>query len=283
MNKRANRVYWLLLIMIFIMGVCILADEKRGEVPSEVPETTASAPDDAQQTTQPNTEQTNESTTEQTDEGTTETTTAVDVNVLSSYYRNTVFTGDSIMTGFATFVSGRKTAPAWLKQCTYLAKTSWGIDDALKGTNGPMYGGKPQSLTTSLALIRPEKIFVNLGINEMNGLGSPGYSIEKLNGKYGELISNIKTAAPAAKIYVMSVTPCTAAKETSMFNNATIRKFNQSLEDKAQEWGVIYLDFASEFGEALAPAYANDGIHHTEKAFNEVWIPYLEKIASENK
>lgn len=278
MNKRANRVYWLLLIMIFIMGVCILADEKRGQDDTETignSEITTSI--------EQSTEQTSESYTENVSEGNTETTTAADINVLTSYYKNTVFTGDSIMTGFATYISGRKTAPVWLKQCTYLAKTSWGIADALKGTNGPMYGGKAQDIAASISQIKPEKIFVNLGINEMNGLGSPGYSIEKLNGKYGELISKIKAAAPNARVYILSITPCTAAKETSMFNNATIKKFNQSLADKAQEWGVDYLDFAAEFGEVLSPEYANDGIHHTEKSFTEKWIPYFEKLAVENK
>ncbi len=290
MNKRANRVYWLLLIMILIMGVCILADEKRGqeEISSDTEITTSAPTEDRQtesteMTSEGSTEQISEGSTEQVSEGDTESTTAADINVLTSYYKNTVFTGDSIMTGFATYISGRKTAPAWLKQCTYLAKTSWGIADALKGTNGPMYGGKAQGITASLAEIKPERIFINLGINEMNGLGSPGYSIEKLNGKYGELIADIKGAVPNAKLYILSVTPCTAAKQTSMFNNATIKKFNQSVADKAQEWGVTYLDFAAEFGEALAPEYANDGIHHTEKAFTEVWIPYFEKLAVENR
>ncbi len=276
MNKRANRVYWLLLIMILIMGVCILADDKRGQSPEDTEDTTQ------QITTQSFTEPSTESSTELTSSDETVETTTADEAMLENYYKNTVFTGDSIMSGFATFVQNTSgDAPKWLKQCTFITAVSWGIDDALKGS-GPMYNGKAQDITLSLGSIKPEKVFINLGINEMNGLGSPGYSIEKLNGKYGELIARIKSAVPESKIYVMSVPPCTAAKQTNMFNNETIRKFNRSVEEKAEEWGITYLDFSAEFGQALAPEYARDGIHHQPKAFREVWIPYLEKIAANN-
>ncbi len=274
MNKRANRVYWLLLIMILIMGVCIMADDKRGNTPKDTADTT--------ETTTQAVSEVSEAYTEATSSDETVETSTVDEAMLESYYKNTVFTGDSIMSGFATFVQNTSdNAPIWLKQCTFITAVSWGIDDALKGT-GPMYSGKAQDIAVSLSSIKPAKVFINLGINEMNGLGSPGYSVEKLNGKYGELIAHIKSAVPESKIYIMSVTPCTAAKETNMFNNETIRKFNKSVEEKAEEWGVTYLDFSAEFGEALAPEYARDGIHHQPKAFKEIWIPYLEKIAAEN-
>lgn len=275
MNKRANRVYWLLLIMIFIMGACILADEKRGKTPEE---------DNIQSTSEITTmsESVSEVSTELTSSDESIETTTADAAVMADYYKNTVFTGDSIMSGFATYVQNASgTAPQWIKQCTFLTAVSWGIDDALKGT-GPMYNGKAQDISVSLSAINPSKIFINLGINEMNGLGSPGYSVEKLNGKYGELIAKIKSAVPDSKVYVMSIPPITAAKETPTFSNETIRKFNESIEAKAEEWGITYLDFAEEFGGVLSPDYARDGIHHQPKAFQEIWIPYLEKIASEN-
>ena len=79
----------------------------------------------------------------------------------------------------------------------------------------------------------------------------------------------------------MSIPPITAAKETPNFSNETIKKFNESIAAKAEEWGIIYLDFNSKFGDALKPDYARDGIHHP-KAFQEVWIPFLQNVAAEN-
>ena len=49
----------------------------------------------------------------------------------------------------------------------------------------------------------------------MNGLGSPGYSVDKLINKYGELITKIKKASSTSNIYILNITP--SIQETATF------------------------------------------------------------------
>ena len=135
-------------------------------------------------------------------EGTTVSTADAEA-VAEKFYNNSVFVGDSIMAGFAGYASSSE-APEFLKKAVFLASVSYGVGDALKpagrGVVHPMYKGVSQPVTTSIAEIKPERIFINLGINELNGV-----SAEKVGKKYGQLIEKIKEASPNSKIYVISL------------------------------------------------------------------------------
>lgn len=279
MNKRANRVYWMLFIMMLILGLSIAIDgiraEKHSVDNSIVPEQTTENDIKVSETS-------SETTTEE--EETTEGTTIdplVGENIYESFYDGQAFVGDSIMKGFSAYAS-KSEASQWLKNVVFLAKTSWGIGSALDA-NGPFFRGKEQSICTSLSEINPKRVFINLGINEMNGLGSPGYSIEKLVNKYGEFISELKKTIPSAEIYIINITPCTAERETAIFKNSTIKDFNAALEAKCDEWQVKYIDLASQFGDVLLPELSSDNfVHHNDKAYREIWLPCLERVAIDN-
>lgn len=281
MNKRANRVYWLLFIMVLIFGVSIIIDgiraKKHENDNSAVPviETTA--------LTESTTESiTGETTTSEEDatEGTTLDEAAASQKI-KNFYSGQVFMGDSIMAGFANY-SLKNESPEWLNNVIFLTQVSWGINSALND-NGPMYQGKSQNICDTLSEIKPERIFINLGINEMDGLGTPGYSIEKLLNTYGEVIAAIKEATPQSTIYIISVTPCTEEGETAKFSNATIKEFNEELKTETAAWGVEYLDLADEFGDALDPELSNDNfVHHNDKAYSEIWVPFFENLALES-
>lgn len=284
MNKRANRVYWLLSILVMIIGLSIIIDGIRAEKHKDnnVNSTSVMQARNADAESESTSESTPDEITTSGDKETTETTTidaAAAAQKVKDFYSGQVFMGDSIMSGFATYAS-KKTAPEWLNNVIFLSKVSWGISSALDDNNGPMYQGKSQNICDTLIQIKPKRIFINLGINEMNGLGSPGYSIDKLLNRYGELIEGIKTAVPESKIYIINITPCTAEKETAIFSNATIKEFDSKLKEKSVEWGITYLDLAGEFGESLAPELSSDKfVHHNDKAYSEVWVPFLEKLA----
>lgn len=281
MNKRANRVYWLLFIMILILIMSIIIDIIRTKK-HENDENTVQV---VEVTTQ--TETTTESTTEETTtaEDTTEGTTIDEAQanqILKDFYDGQVFMGDSIMDGFARYVP-KTEAPEWLNDIVFLTKVSWGISSALDD-DGPMYQGKSQNVCDSLSAINPERIFINLGINEMNGLGTPGYSIEKLLNTYGEVISAIQEAVPESTIYVINITPCTEEGETAIFSNDTIKEFNEELKTETAVWGVEYLDLAGEFGDVLDPEYSNDNfVHHNDKAYSEIWVPFFRNLALESE
>lgn len=281
MNKRANRVYWLLLIMMLILGLSMAVDGIRAEKhKNDQPQGEA-----VENATEITTTETVSETTSISEEDTSEITTLSSEDAkkkLTEFYSGQVFMGDSIMSGYASYTFNSD-APEWLNNVIFLTKVSWGISSALNDNNGPLYHGKAQNVTASLAEIKPKRIFMNLGINEMNGLGSPGYSVEKLIGKYGELIEGIKAAVPDSKLYIINVTPCTEEKETAIFNNEIIKKFNDALKENSKTWGVTYLDLAGEFGDVLDSELSTDGIHHNNKSYSEKWVPFFEKFAlSEN-
>lgn len=277
MNKRSNRVYWLLFIMLLILGLsiiidCIRKDKKDIEVINN--EVTTN----------------DESSTEPSSEATTETTTrertTVDPELVKefapNYYNGLVFIGDSIIDGFARYAS-TKEAPQWLNNIIFLTKVSWRINTALEDSNGPMYKGQAQNICTSLSQIKPERVFLDIGINDMNGLGSPGYSVEKLVNSYVELIKGIKNASPESKIYIVSVTPGTEAMQSGNFSNEKIKEFNDAIKSKASELNFTFLDLASEFDYNLDSQYSSDNkVHHNNKSYSEFWVPFLEKIAVEN-
>lgn len=282
MNKRANRVYWLLLILMFILGLSMAIDGIRAEKHKNDKPMSGTV----KETTEATTYETFSETISVNEEDASETTTLSSEEAkkkITEFYSGQVFMGDSIMSGFALY-SSKESAAEWLNNVIFLSKTSWSISSALNDNNGPLYQGKAQNITESLAQINPKRIFMNLGINEMNGLGSPGYSVEKLIGKYGELITGIKNVVPESKIYVINITPCTAEKETPTFSNAVIKEFNEGLKEKSEEWGITYLDLANEFGDVLDTELSSDNfVHHNDSAYSEKWVPFLEKIAlSEN-
>lgn len=278
MNKRANRVYWMLIIMVFLIGIsiiidCIRRDKNSTEavaVNENTTEITEAFSEGSQETEE--TEQTSETT-----EGTTMDPAAAEEKI-KSFYNGQVFVGDSIMSGFATYASKADTVD-WFNDVVFLTKTSWGINSALDN-DGPMYHGKSQNVCTSLGEIKPDKIFINLGVNEMNGLGTPGYSIEKLLGGYEEFINSVKEAVPESKIYIINIMPCTEDGETNIFKNSTIKEFNAELKEKCAQWGCEYLDLAGEFGESLDPELSSDDfVHHNDKSYTEKWVPFFEKLA----
>lgn len=281
MNKRANRVYWLLFIMVLILGISMIIDSVR----AKKHENNESAVAAAETTVQ--TESTTEGITDQTtvSEDATEGTTideAAASQKIKDFYDGQVFVGDSIMAGFANY-SLKKEAPEWLNNVIFLTQVSWGINSALEN-DGPMYKGKAQNICDSLSAIKPERIFINLGINEMRGLGTPGYSNEKLLNTYGEVIAAIKEATPLSKIYIINITPCTEEKETAIFSNATIKEFNEDLKAQCSVWGVEYLDLAGKFGDVLDPDLSSDNfVHHNDKAYSEIWVPFFENLALENE
>ena len=135
----------------------------------------------------------------------------------------------------------------------------------------------PASQSSSLEFIKPERIFINLGINELNGV-----SAERVGKKYGQLIEKIKEASPNSKIYVISLTYIVNGKEKEHFTNAGIKVYNQYLESHCKEWGATYLDLASKMtkdGNSLPAEYSSDGYVHHNKAGYALWVQFLKDTA----
>lgn len=209
---------------------------------------------------------------EATSETTTLELTAEQKQTVVDFYKNTVFVGDSIMSGFAMYSK----EPEIMNEITFLSAASYGVDAALKNT-GIMYQGESKPLIEHLKVINPDKIFINLGVNELNGVPA-----KKVGDKYGQLIENIKEAVPDSDIYVMGVTYFVEGKETETYNNATIREYNSYIQENAENWGITYIDLPSKLSDSkgyLPAEWSSDGrIHHNQAGYDQ-WMTLLKETA----
>ena len=201
---------------------------------------------------------------------------AADEKIVRDFYNNTVFVGDSIVAGFASFVSINDYVPEYIKDIKFLSAASYGIDAALNNKT-LIYEGQAGTLIDNLKKINPDKVFINLGVNELDGVDA-----EKVGKKYKELISNIQSEIPDTDIYILGVTYFVEGKETKTYTNDGIRAFNKYISDNADDWGVTFLDFGKYMSNSkgyLPDNYSSDGrIHHNNRAFRR-WISYLQEIA----
>lgn len=271
MRSRGSRVYVLLAIMSVIMFFSIIIDMTKSDNNIE---------SIANNSSEINVNIENE--TEIASQEKTEATTALVLNSeqekqVERFYKNTVFVGDSIMSGFETFAGNQSVeVPDFVRDLVFLAARSYGVDSAISGKS-VMYKGESRPLVDTLEIINPDKIFINLGVNELDGVPA-----EKVGEKYGRLIKSIREKLPDTGIYIMGVTYFVEGKETDTYNNGGIREFNNYLRSHANEWVVTYLDLPSRLSDSkgyLPAEFASDGrIHQNNEAY-KVWVEFLEETA----
>lgn len=215
------------------------------------------------------------------DEGKAGVSENITVEDIKEYYKKSVFVGDSIIYGLAKYKSGEMSA--FLEGMEFLAVGGYSSNNALKSASGdnlhPVYRGKKRQVWESIAMIQPEKIFISLGINDLNISGVEG-SIEK----YKQVIAKIRENVPDAQIHLVSITYVQEGAEKGLLNNDTIRQYNQRLQSLALEnkWG--YMDVATPLSDGkgnLAKEYCSDGfVHQSKAAYQQVWSQVLWEYAS---
>lgn len=168
------------------------------------------------------------------------------------YFDDAAFVGNSLVDGFRMF-SG-------LTNCDYYAKASMtilGVGDYLTQMSSIEYG----------------KVYMLLGINELT------YSLDKLMEAYGRAVDRITKDHPGVLIYIMGVSPVSAAKDASSktFTMANVRRFNERLIQLAEEKNCYYIDLCDAMGGDdgfLSADVTTDGIHFKPSGY-KVWLDYL--------
>ena len=180
------------------------------------------------------------------------------------YFDDTVMVGDSITYGMASYgylnfnhvfaKIGLHQGTALTSKCVYTSKT-----------NG-------YSISDALAIARPGKIYVTLGINAIYS-----YQSDWFYDNYRALLTKIKAASPDSIIIIQSIFPVT---ERWAINNSkpnchkNIAYANQKLSELAKEEGCLFLhtyeDLTDENG-FLKTEYSGDGIHLSRKGYETVF------------
>ena len=133
-----------------------------------------------------------------------------------------------------------------------------------------------------VARIQPEKLFLMIGINDLN----TGASTDSIIEQYGILFGLFEEYIPDTEIYIQSVLPINEEWLFSVSLN-DIDVLNAFLISAAGERGYEYIDVASLFADEngyLDTSYSNDGIHLAGEAY-KLWSnllrPYVNADAAE--
>ena len=176
------------------------------------------------------------------------------------------FIGDSRTQGFIMY-NGLKN----VQDYSYIGLM---VDTAMTKEFVKTSNGNKITLLQDMANKNIKKVYIMLGVNEL------GWSYPQVfKAKYKELISEIRKVKPNCQIYVQSIIPMTKSKSDSdkIFNNTNVEKFNQLVQEVAEEEKVTYLDVKSVLVDKngyLPEEASTDGIH-IDKKYCEKWLTYL--------
>lgn len=257
---------------------------------------------DTQGTTKEVTQATEEQTTEATSEEVTETqeettekaeeasaseespVTYEYTQVDDSYFNDAVFIGDSISYGFELYVTEKRAnGETVLGEAQFLTSGSLSYGNSLWDVSDesvhPTYNGEKMKLEDAIAQIKPGKIFILLGTNDV-----ALYGVEQTVANADTEISRMLEASPGADIFIMSTTPKYSPAESNVdgaLNNADIDALNVAMRQFAVEKGYNFMNIAPLFKDetgGLAADYCSDkegmGIHFTSAAY-DIWLNFL--------
>ena len=257
---------------------------------------------DTQSTTEEVTQATEEQTTEatseevtETQEETTEEAEKVSVSeespvtyeytqVDDSYFNDAVFIGDSISYGFELYVTEKRAnGETVLGEAKFLTSGSLSYGNSLWDVSDesvhPTYNGVKMKLEDAIAQIKPGKIYILLGTNDV-----ALYGVEQTIANADTEISRMLEASPGAEIFIMSTTPKYSPAESDVdgaLNNADIDALNVAMWQFAVEKGYNFMNIAPLFKDetgGLAADYCSDkegmGIHFTSAAY-DIWLNFL--------
>jgi len=199
---------------------------------------------------------------------------------IDAYYADSVFLGDSIMLGFRNYTR-KQPEESFLKRIQFLAAGSYSASNSLWDITAesvhPLYQGKKLQAWDSIEKIAPDKVFICLGLNDLNISGLQG-SLDN----YTELIRRIKEKSPEVEVHIISMTYTLAGASSGKLNNDTIREYNLMLLDAAIKNGWGYIDVANALADDngdLAAEYCSDGFVHQTAAAYDVWTAVLREYA----
>lgn len=259
---------------------------------------TSDAQSTTEEVTQATEEQTSEATSEEVTETQEETTEKAEeasaseespvtyeyIQVDDSYFNDAVFIGDSISYGFELYVTEKRAnGETVLGEAQFLTSGSLSYGNSLWDVSDesvhPTYNGEKMKLEDAIAQIKPGKIFILLGTNDV-----ALYGVEQTVANADTEISRMLEASPGADIFIMSTTPKYSPAKSDVdgaLNNADIDALNVAMRQFAVEKGYNFMNIAPLFKDetgGLAADYCSDkegmGIHFTSAAY-DIWLDFL--------
>ena len=204
------------------------------------------------------------------------------------FYKDSIVLGDSVANGFERYAIQRKANPI-LANLQFMTQPRYSIHDELQaigtqGVNHFWYGGAQHYAYEMVGLLGAKHVYLSLGLNDIKARPSEVFE------QYKTYIVQIKAANPDADITIISTTYIHPDAQTSLagikswaFDNATVRKLNDSMQAYAAENGYGYIDIANRLADAngnLNPAYCTDKYIHQNAEAYAIWVQCLREYAA---
>ena len=134
-----------------------------------------------------------------------------------------------------------------------------------RGIGGDSTAGVLKRLEFSLFDIKPSRIVLMIGINDINGMVSNSKILEN----YGKILSEIRTALPEAEVYCVSIMPVNKDLESytninAEKTNSRVLEINPEIEALVVSCGYHFINLHADFCDAdgfLKKELSPDGIH----------------------
>lgn len=124
----------------------------------------------------------------------------------------------------------------------------------------------------SIIQAKPSKVFLMVGINDVNKGGSTSGALDN----YEAILKEFKEKCPETKVYVQSLIPL---GEKMPMSNDKVKEFNKSIEELAKKFNYDYVDIFSKMTNAkgdLKEELSKDGIHLMGEGY-EIWKGCIEQ------
>lgn len=125
---------------------------------------------------------------------------------------------------------------------------------------------------------RPSKVFIMIGINDLQH----GRSVEDTINNIDDIVSELKNNLPESKIYLQSVLPINTniCRIENLPDNSQIIELNKKISSVANQYNVGYIDLYSKMAvnDQLDTTFTNDGLHLNGKAYlvwKEAIVQYI--------
>jgi lysophospholipase L1-like esterase len=126
-----------------------------------------------------------------------------------------------------------------------------------RGIGGDTATGLLARLESSLIRIKPSKVFIMIGTNDI----ACGVQTSFIIGEYKRIVMEINKHVPNADIFVESVLP---TRDDAKRPNSVIIQLNSQLKDMSRRMDVKFINHYSMFlddSDALSKKYSSDGLH----------------------
>lgn len=189
------------------------------------------------------------------------------------YFSDAAFIGDSV----SMALRNRCLSTGKLPGATFFVRGSYGSGHAVNDTMLLTHQGIEMKPEDAIRAAGVKKVFIMLGMNDLNIYGLEG-TIEN----WENMTKRILDKNPGVQIIVQSMTPIVTGSEAGKLNNPTIDEYNGMLIDFALKHNFAYIDTASNMKDAtngLNTSYCSDNYVHLSDAGVDVWVEKLEQFA----